>query len=169
MNTTTRRMSTLLAAAGLAASLTVAGSAPTNAAAVTKVDAVGDAPARLDISKVTYRNAATKVSTRIRVPGLERRGQARFLISKYATDAGFEVTVRIDENSKLKKRFAVVDNAGTHTRSCAVTARWSASDNYISISVPQRCIHLSPGPLYVAAATGNYLDRAPVVKRLRRG
>lgn len=166
---TIRRASALLAATGLAISATLAGATPANAATVTKNDRVGDAPAHLDIHSVTYRNSKDAVSTRIRVPGLERRGQAHLTIGLAGTDFGYDAKVRIGRNNKLKKRVTFFTNTSSTKLDCKVSGKWSASKGIIVISVPQTCIELDNEPLYVRATTGKFRDLAPAVSRLRRG
>lgn len=169
MRNVIRRTSALLAAVGLAVSVTLAGTAPANAANVTKNDRVGDAPAHLDISTVVYRNSQHAASARIQVPGLERHGLAHLIIALADTDFGYDATVRIGPDNKLKKKFVSFSNEGSQKLHCKVSATWSASKNYIVISVPQRCVDLGKGPLYLQAATGKMRDRAPAVRKLRRG
>lgn len=137
-----------------------------NAATAIKGDPRGDAPRYIDISRVKYGNTEHRISARIRIPALERRGVARLLITKAGLDTGYWAKVKIASDGSLSERFT--HSAGK--RRCDFHARWDARDNVVVIAVPQRCVKsFGSGTVYVRAVTGHYRDWAPGVRRLGRG
>ncbi len=142
-----------------------------NAATATRVDRRGDAPRFIDITRVKYGNAEHRVYSRVRVPGLERRGVARlFIAPPTAGDIAYAARVRVRANGSLDKRFTLETNTGSFNRRCHFRAQWNARDNVVLISVPQRCVKSFGGHrLYLGAITGKYRDQAPAVRRLPRG
>lgn len=147
------------------------GSTTAEAATTTRTDPRGDAPAHIDMTRAVYRNGLHRVSTKIAIPDLQRRGSARLTISRYATDFAYSARVRIAEDGTLQKGFFADGNLGSQKRSCGFTASWNAAENFVSISVPQVCVRgLGGGPAYLVTRTGGASgDGGPVVKRLRKG
>lgn len=129
----------LIAAVVLAVSLLGAG--PASAATHQESDRRGDAPPRLDITRVIYRNGPQAAVARIGFDDLLRRGKLTFVIAPpTAGDIAYVAIVRINDRGHLVKRFAFSDNAGNHPRRCHVGARWQAGQDVITVSVPQGCV-----------------------------
>ena len=162
----------LSAAAGF---LLVIGTAtPTHADVTTKSDPRGDAPPRLDIASVTYRNTTPSVSARMRVNELTRAGRAEFYITTTGgTDVAYVAMVSSRADGTLRKRFVQRGNLGDTSLRCNFEARWDPNKNLIHIAVPRRCLpDAGAGAHYVridmaAVATGER-DYAPAAQHLAR-
>lgn len=159
----------------VAGALLVAGvAAPAHADLATKGDPRGDAPARLDIASVTYRNTTPEVSVRMRVPELTRAGRAEFYITTTGgTDVAYVALVSTHPNGAIRKRFVERGNFGDTNLNCEFNARWDASRNSIQISVPRRCIpNAGAGAHYLRADMSAFntaeRDYAPVAQHLAR-
>ena len=160
-------------AAAVAGVLLVVAPTAAQAASSTKVDAHDDAPARFDITRVTYRNAPKVASVQVRVPELQRRGTATAGIGVPNSDVGYFAVLRIRADGSLHKRLMYSTAAEWHQVKCTrMIARWAATDGYIKVDVPQGCLRniSRSGSYYMFARTGGASgDTAPAAAHLRRG
>jgi len=145
------------------------GVGPASAATHQESDRRGDAPPRLDITRVLYRNGPQAAVARIGFVDLLRRGKLTFQIAPpTAGDVSYVAILTINDRGRLVKRFGYRDNASTHPRRCRVSARWQAGRDVITVSVPQWCVRAFGGrALYMGSFTP--YDFGPVVRHLARG
>lgn len=174
MRTQLERWLTALFSTAIGALLAGGMAAPAHADVATKGDPRGDAPARLDIASVTYRNTTPIVSVRIRVPELTRAGRAEFYITTTGgTDVAYIALVSANPNGTLRKRFVERGNFGDTNLKCEFKARWDVSRSSIHIAVPRRCIpNAGAGAHYMRADMSAFdtgeRDYAPVAQHLAR-
>ena len=145
---------------------------PEEADVVTKSDPADDAPAHLDIRKVTYQNRPKVVGFTFRVPDLERRGRAMAVVGQPNSDVGYVARLRIDEDGELVKRFFYSTVASMHPAKCDFTARWSAARGTIRVVVPQSCLKEinDSKRYYMSGRTGGANgDWAAPARHLERG
>ncbi|GAA5149960.1 hypothetical protein GCM10023340_26100 [Nocardioides marinquilinus] len=145
------------------------GVAPSSAQGVEKVDARGDASARLDISRVVYRNLPGRASARVVVPRLVRDGTTHLVLANPGSDWAYVALVRVADDGTLRTRFVRSSGGDVQRRSCRFTAAWDARANHVDISVPRRCLKGLRSTLYLQAATGLRQDYAPPARRLPQG
>ena len=148
----------------------LAGAPSSRAEAAHKYDAVGDAPARSDITQLTYRNQPNRVSVHLVVPHLVRGGSAGLVIGPPGSDVAYVAIVRITPSGALRKRLLYSTDTGSTDRACDFKAVWNAGANYIDISVPRPCLAgVGGGALFLQANTGGGKDFAPAAYHLLRG
>ncbi|GAA5149956.1 hypothetical protein GCM10023340_26090 [Nocardioides marinquilinus] len=143
--------------------------APSSAEAVEKTDPRGDAPARMDIARVTYRNMPQKAAAHIVVPELVRGGSAQLVIAPPDSDVFYIAYVRVAPNGTLRKRLTYATQVSERPQSCVFKAVWDAGANYIDVSVPRNCLKGMPPSLYMQAITGMGKDAAPPAYHLLQG
>jgi hypothetical protein len=147
---------------------------PAQADSVSKLDPAGDAPPRLDLTSVVYRNAAHLVSVRIQVPGLRRAGGVHLTIGPpTASDYAYVAKVSIRDDGSLRKRFVYSSSPGEAPAKCDFDATWKAAKNYIRIAVPHPCVDsISKENLYLRADMVSLVntdrDYAPAAAHLAR-
>ncbi|KAA1420111.1 hypothetical protein FE697_019745 [Mumia zhuanghuii] len=164
---------TVATAAGCAAALVLA-APPAAADERVREDRRDDAPASIDIARVTYRHTETRVAARIRVPELGRKGRASLAISRFGVfEAGYVAVVRKRPGDRTTTRLLFFDHFDAHPRSCdGLRGSWRRATGTIRISVPRTCLEgHRTRKVYVAARTirGSSLDDARPVRRLARG
>lgn len=163
------RLLALVVTVALATSQSIS---PASAEAVLKSDPAGDAPARMDITQVLYRNAPHRAQVRLSVPHLVRGGSAElFVAAAGGTDVAVTARVRVQGNGSLRKRLILRTNTYDLDIPCGFGATWNAARNFIAISVPKSCSDVIPdnGPLYLFARTGMDKDSAPTAYHLAEG
>ncbi|WP_370614319.1 hypothetical protein [Mumia sp. Pv 4-285] len=149
-------------------------SAPASAEERSRTDRAGDAPARIDLTHVSYRHTEARVSARIRVPDLGRRGRASLAVSRFGIfEAGYVAVVRKKPGRPATTRLLFFDHFDTTPRQCdGLRGSWKRATGTVSISVPRACLdgHRTR-KVYVAARTmrGSSFDDARPVRRLARG
>ncbi len=153
--------------------LTVGLANPAQADVASKKDPIGDAPARLDIASVTYRNTTPRATVRVRVPELSRAGRAEFYVTVPRTDVSYVAITSIRSDATLRKRFVVRGNLGDRQLKCSFSARWNVSKNFVYMAVPRSCIpNAGDGQHYMRAIMSAFgtddLDYAPPAQHLAR-
>jgi hypothetical protein len=140
-----------------------------SAATATKVDPTGDAPARFDITRVAYRNAQHRISVRVTVPGLRRKGS-------FGVEIGVASGLPVSYHVEVKPRGAhgvethVLGFSGGPIR-CHVRAAWNTERGVASFSLPRTCIHFGHvNRIRVRSfmGTAHALDEAPPANSLPR-
>jgi hypothetical protein len=131
--------------------------APAQAARRTVDDPVGDASARLDITRFTVRNTSTRISAVIHVRNLRRTGvfQQRYYDSAFDSEPAYGVQVHRDKSGHLHVHAFRDDENGDHPITCTgVRARWLRARNRVVTSMPVSCASdVSFDPLHVYAAS----------------
>ena len=149
-------------------------STPAYADVTTKKDAREDAPARLDIASVTYRNTTPQVTVRIGVPELTRAGRSEFYITTATgTDVAYVAIASIRPDGTLRKRFVERGNLDDTHLKCNFEARWKDNKNFVYISVPRSCVpNAGDGAHYMRADMSAFdtdeRDYGPVAQHLGR-
>lgn len=138
---------------------------------ISKPDPKGDAPTRLDITNVTYRNTSARISVRLRVHGLERKGRAELVVGEPRTDVSWIAIASIRSDGSMRKRFVERGNVSETPQKCDFRAQWYAAKNYISISIPRECVpEIDSKFLYLASNLSAFeedaRDDAPPAKHL---
>lgn len=165
------RMLAPLVAAGL---LVGAVAAPASAQTVVRDDPRGDAPARIDVTKVRYAHLSDRVRVAARIPGLGRSGTADFLVSRFEIfEAGYVVRIRQPKVGPAKVSLLYFDHFDLKKRTCkGVSGSWGSG--VVRLKVPRSCLkgHATKrvfAQFFIAfGAGGERFDEAPAVKRLRR-
>ncbi len=162
--------------AALTAALTVgvlvlAGSAPAGAETVSRSDARGDAPARIDVTRATYTHSDDHVSVVARIPRLGRQGTAALSISRFEIfEAGYVVEVVKRAGQPARAKLLYYNHFDLLPRSCDdVTGSWG--HHRVTLSVARSCLtgHARDRVFtQFGIQSGSDVDRAPAVKRLRR-
>lgn len=157
------------------AALLVGGvAAPASAQTVTKDDPSGDAPARIDITKVRYTHESDRVRVSAKIPELGRSGTADFLVSRYEIfEAGYVVRIRQHQDQPAKVSLLYFDHFDLKKRTCkGISGSWGPQ--VVRLKVPRSCLkghatkYVSTQFLISYGAGGERFDEAPMVKRLRR-
>lgn len=148
---------------------TMSGVGPASAATHHERDQRGDAPPRMDVIRVMYRNGPGTVSARVHFDDLKRRGRFNFIIAPPVDgDVAYVATLKIDRRGRVAKRFRITGPVGGTPAPCHFRGRWRASRDMIKVSVPQSCVEdFGGGRLYLASRFQQ--DWGPVVRRLARG
>jgi hypothetical protein len=135
--------------------LTIAAS-PAAAATVTRKDARGDAPARYDVTRVTYTNTSDRIAVRIKLVNLRRVGM-RFVLktnTSFMGDAQFVVVVvRRPGGSTTHRLFVMEANERTKIP-CRIRSRWAYARDVVTISMPQVCLGEGYGDQRMRLASG---------------
>ena len=168
------RRSTMVPAL-LGAVLLVGGvAAPASAQTVTSNDPSGDAPARIDITKVRYTHESDRVRVAAKIPELGKSGTADFLVSRYEIfEAGYVVRIRQHKGQPAKVSLLYFDHFDLKKRACkGLSGSWGPQ--VVRLKVPRSCLkghatkYVSTQFLISFGASGEQFDEAPMVKRLRR-
>jgi hypothetical protein len=129
---------------------------PAAAATVTRTDARGDAPARYDITRVTYTNTSDKIAVRIKLVNLRRVGM-RFVLrtnTSFMGDAQFVVVVvRRPGGSTTHRLFSQEGNERIKIP-CQIRSRWAYARDVVRISMPQTCLGEGYGDQRMKLASG---------------
>ena len=105
------RRSTLVPALFGAALLVGGVAAPASAQTVDRNDPAGDAPARIDITKVRYTHESDRVRVSAKIPDLGKSGTADFLVSRYEIfEAGYVVRIRQHRDQPAKVSLLYFDH-----------------------------------------------------------
>lgn len=159
-------------AAGVGAVLLAGGvAAPASAQTVTREDPAGDAPARIDITRVRYAHLDDRVRVAARIPDLGAAGTADLLISRFEIfEAGYVARIRKVTGKQAKVSLLYYDHFDLRKRACrGLTGSWEADK--IRLKVPRSCLK-GHRTTYVftqfVIARGEPFDEAPAVKRLKR-
>jgi hypothetical protein len=167
------RLLGLLTTTALAGSLALPLTAvPADAAHRSVSDATGDAPARLDITRLTVSNTSDRIRALIHVRDLRRTGvfQQRYFDSTFDTLTSYGVQVRRDRHGVLHVHAFRDDENGDNVIVCpGVRARWLRDRDRIFTSMPVRCatgvafdplhvnaVSFDPGDLGVADETRSF-------------
>ena len=124
----------------LSALLLVMTAAPSQAAAVTRADRRGDAPAAIDITRYHVNNGRSRIDYTLSVRDLGARGS--FTVgfdsaSLYYDGAGVQVTRR---NGRLTSTYLHFTEDFTTRAPCAgIRARWDTRRDVVAVSIPQHC------------------------------
>ena len=96
------------------------------AESVHRRDAVGDAPAVIDIRAAEYTHSERRVRVVARIPDLGDRGEAALSISRFTIfEAGYVVTIKKRAGTPARVRLMFFDHFGLEPRECsAVAGRW---------------------------------------------
>lgn len=131
-----RAMASLVTVAVLTATLQTG----TASALSVRVTDATDRPATVDVTSATYRNSEFATGVTVHVRDLRRTGKVVIRIGPPDTDIMYYVTVWIRGDGTVGKRLEYVTNLSRERRACAVRAAWSASRNYVGVSVPHSCL-----------------------------
>ncbi len=158
-------------AAITALGLMAVGAPTAQAETVTEKDDVGDAPAKIDITRVKYAHGDGRVSATAHIPQLGKAGKAALSISRHdMLEAGYVVRIVKKRGEPAKVRLLFFDHFDSHKRACeGVTGTWGASA--IRLSVPTQCLegHATKKVFaQFAIQKGQKIDRAPEVRKLTR-
>jgi hypothetical protein len=156
----------------LAGSMLLLVPAAAHADSITKTDERGDTAAALDITNVAYRNADRVAAARIRIPELERRGQAALVIAQPRSDVAYYAIVRVRDDGSLVKKLMYATAATRKRTSCKIGATWNVPDGLVTVRVPQGCLKALSGLkyYYMSVRTGDQGgDVARPAGRLRCG
>lgn len=157
------------------AALLVGGvAAPASAQSVDRSDTVGDAPARIDITKVRYTHLSDRVRVAAKIPELGPSGTADFLVSRYEIfEAGYVVRIRQHRGKPAKVSLLYYDHFSLKKRSCkGISGSWGPE--VVRLKVPRSCLkghateHVFAQFVISFGAEGEQFDEAPAVTRLRR-
>lgn len=161
------RIAAVIGSLALASSL----AAPASAQTATREDPRGDAPRRIDITRVRYTHLSDRVRVAARIPDLGASGRAELLVSKFEVfEAGY--VVRISKRSDRKPRVGLLhyDHFDLERRACkGLTGSWESDK--IRLKVPRACLkgHAAARVFAQFAITsGESFDEAPAVRRLAR-
>lgn len=109
-----------------------------SAATSSRSDPRGDAPAYLDITRLTVNNTARNVVFRVKVRDLRKRGVFRLWM--YDGDAGAEAHVQRRANGSVKAKVFNTDLDDTYVVDCpGLRASWKIRRDLVRVSVPQSC------------------------------
>ncbi len=168
-----KRLTTLVAAAVVAAGLTVLGHpAPAAATAGSVGLPHGDAPAAIDITKFSVDNAERTFSLQVQVRNLARRG-GRFEFHYWGGP--------LSQTPPDRSLLIIVSSVGGHARTKFLTcdtqiclpdkcpglrAHWDEANDRVSVSAPQRCypqgrrdpVPLDTGRFFVGSQMGRASD-----------
>jgi hypothetical protein len=136
-----RRLLALLGAIATVVTLLLTMS-PAQAARRVVGDTVGDAPARLDVTRYTVRNSSTRISAVIHVQNLKKTGilQQRYYDSAFDDEPSYGVQVQRDRHGRLHVHAFRDDENGDHNIVCrGVRARWLPVRNRVTTWMPVRC------------------------------
>ena len=163
------RLLTLLVATATVLALVAA---PAEAARRSVADPVGDAPARLDITRLTVSNTSDRIRAIVHVRDLRRTGtfQQRYFDSEFDTLLSYGVQVRRDRHGRLHVHAFRDDENGDNFIACpGVRGRWLMDRDRVVTSMPVRCatgvafdplhvnaVSFDPGDLGVADSTRSF-------------
>lgn len=145
------------------------GASTATAASHRETDQRGDAAPRMDILRVVYRNAPNTVSARVVLDDLQRRGKFILIIAPpTAGDVAYLAILKIAPDGRLERRFRFSTVGGGNPVPCNIQGSWNARQDYLTVSVPQKCVELFGGRrLYIGSTF--QADHGPFVRRLPRG
>lgn len=146
--------------------------APAHAARRTVSDTVGDAPARLDITRYTVRNTTSRITAVIHVQNLRKTGifQQRYYDSTFDSLLSYGVQVHRDRRGRLHVHAFRDDENGDNNIPCrGVDADWDVRRDRVTTTMPVRCatgvafdplhvnaVSFDPGDLGVADSTRSF-------------
>ena len=162
------------AAAAACAVLLAGGVAvPASAQTVVREDPRGDAPARVDVTRVRYAHQSDRVRVAARVPDLGSAGTADFLVSRFEVfEAGYAARIRKQRGKAPRVSLLYFDHFNLKKRTCrGLTGSWSGE--VVRLKVPRSCLkgHATKrvfAQLFITFGSGEQFDEAPAVLRLRR-
>lgn len=165
------RATRVLVAAVTAMGLTLVGS-PADAETKVRQDETGDAPAKIDVTRVRYSYGDDRVKAVARIPDLGRRGEAALSISRFEVfEAGYVVRIRKRLGKPARVSLLYFDHFDLHPRECdGLSGAWR--DSSIRLSVATSCLRGHARPrifTQFGIQRGDDVDRAPAVRRLARG
>jgi hypothetical protein len=144
---------------------------PAQAATVVKEDRANDAPARIDIRRVTYAYGDGQVKVRARIPQLGRAGKADLSITKFEIfEAGYVLRIAKWRGERARVRLYYFDHFSLNRRRCdGIAGQWN--DANIRMTVPTECL-TGHARRRIRVQFGiqhrQDIDRAPAVRRLAR-
>ena len=155
-----------LATLGLVASGTTA-----SAETVRRTDPRGDAPAGIDLTRVSYTHETQRLKVVAVLPRLGDAGVATLSLSRFEVfEAGYVVEIRKRAGHEPRTRLLFFDHFDTEPRACDdVAGTWG--DRRVTLSVARSCLTGQARPRMLAEFTiqrGAEADHAPAVTRLRR-
>jgi len=164
-------------AAGVGAVLLAGGvAAPASARTVVREDPRGDAPARIDVTRVRYAHEKSYVRVAARIPDLGPAGVADFLVSRFDIfEAGYVARIRKPRGKAPKVALLYFDHFDLKKQKCkGVTGNWSGE--VVRLKVPRTCLKVRGHAanrvftqFVITYGSGERFDEAPAVLGLRRG
>jgi len=127
---------------------------PANGATKSRRDAVGDAPATIDLTRLTARNGDVRITMTLKVRDLRRTGRFdmeyyRFFIpgSDFGFEGGEVVVRRLADGTVRARYYWIFGDEFTERRPCpGLHVRWNARENFIRAKIPQSCWTAHPVP-----------------------
>ncbi|GAA3530035.1 hypothetical protein AFL01nite_00400 [Aeromicrobium flavum] len=170
------RRSQLIPAAIAGAALVGGLAAPAAADSATRRDPSGDAPARIDITKVRYSHLSDRVRVSAKIPELGRSGTAELTVSQYEIfEAGYIVRIRKHRGEKARVALLYFDHFDVKKQKCrGVSGTWG--EQVIRLKVPRSCLkkrghateELTLQLFTSFGTTGEQVDEAPQATSLPR-
>lgn len=145
-----------LPASAVALAAALACVAPASAATVARHDPHGDAPARYDLTKVTFTNTSTRLAFKAHVRGLQgARTQIYGMSISAAGTKNWYLDLDSFRRSNGKVHSVITGSTvdGITTTLCRPTVKWRLAKNVITASFPRTCMP-DAGTLQVSAFTG---------------
>lgn len=150
-------------------------SAPAVADTAVRKDPAGDAPARIDVTKVRYSHLSDRVRVSAKIPKLGKSGTADFLVSKFEIfEAGYVVRIRQPKGKRAQVSLLYFDHFSLKKQKCkGVSGSWGK--NVVRLKVPRSCLkkrgHATKElttQFFISFGSGEQFDEAPAVLSLRR-
>jgi hypothetical protein len=120
---------------------TVLCAAPASAESGHKAKEKGNAPAAIDITAIYANNAQNRVTVKLVVPGLTRKG--KFTIGyETATYDGMAIIVREVDHRVMSEAWHCGEDSCKKVQCQGVRIRWNDAASYLRVSIPQSCYPL---------------------------
>lgn len=167
----TRHLVSTLAAAAIAVGLIVGAPGAASANARTETDVRGDAPARLDVTKVGFRYNATGAHAAVHVRDLRLAGEFVFVVMNRRHTVRFGLAVTGHRDGSRTSRFYRYRHGDIAHQAChGSRVRWRVGRDVVSMSFPKRCFGaLGPRVAFAVGSThgfphGTTVDEGPVAR-----
>ena len=151
--------------------LLAAPASPAGALTVAVNDPVNK-PANVDIRRVAYSDREAAAVTTVKVRDLGPSGRLVAKIAPQDADVIYFATVTRTASGKMTRKLEYVTDISRETHRCGFSASWSAANNIIRVSVPQRCLDfgqfMSKHWMQATLRVGSKSDAAPA-RNLGRG
>lgn len=134
-----------LAVPTLALSLLTSFAPSASAATGSASDPRGDAPAYIDVTRVTVRNATARVTFRVKVRDLGKGGT--LVAYLYDGSSGVEFKAHRRANGSVAVKVTNTDLDDTYPVDCSdVRGSWQPAKDKIKLSAPQDCFQVTDTP-----------------------
>jgi hypothetical protein len=167
-----KRPTVIAAAVVVVAGLALGPSTPATAETGTLKSPRGDAPAAIDITRLSGDNGARRFSMQIQVSDLGNAGEFGFYYwgGRHEAPPARSLLIKVTSvEGHARARFKICDRQICINHVCeGLHARWDAAADRVSVSAPQRCyprgrhpVPLNTGRFHVEGILGRAYDPGP--------